>query len=140
MAPTLRELIEAPESMQTLSPEARAAVLGQVVILLAQLLVQAAATPVTTPVQKGQDPARLLTVAETAHLLSVRPPHVYELIRRRRLPALRVGKYVRVRSRDLQAWIEDQRGEGVDGRIQPGLSSPQPMTRPSTKVRGKRSR
>jgi hypothetical protein len=28
----------------------------------------------------------------------------------------------------------------VDGRIQPGLSSPPPMTRPSTKGRGKQSR
>ncbi len=140
MAPTLREVLEAPERVGSLPPEAMPEVLGELVLLLVHLLTQISGTPGTKHPKKPEDLDRLLTVAETATVLSLRPARVYELVRQRVLPAVRVGKYVRVRSRDLQAWIEDQREEGVDGRIQPGLSSPPPMTRPSTKGRGKRSR
>lgn len=138
MAPTLREVLEAPERVGSLPPEAMPEMLGELVLLLVHLLKQISGTPGTTHQKKPEDLDRLLTVAETATILSLRPARVYELVRQRVLRAVRVGRYVRVRSRDLQAWIEAQREEGVDGRIQPGLSSPPPMT--STNARGKRSR
>jgi excisionase family DNA binding protein len=136
--PSLDELLEAPERARALPPDAIAAVIGETLLLLCRL-VQASTMPNTTQAKKPEDPDRLLTVRETAALLSVRPPHVYELIRRGRLPAVRVGKYVRVKSGDLKAWLEDQREEGVDGRIQPGLSSLPPMSRSSMKARGQKS-
>jgi len=138
MTTTLRDLVEAPERASSIPPNAMAGLLGELVLLLARLLVQISVTP--TYEQAGKDIDRLLTVRETATFLSVRPPHVYELIHRRVLPAVRVGKYVRVRASDLHAWIENQREEGVDGKIQPGLSSPLPMSRPTTKTRGRKSR
>jgi excisionase family DNA binding protein len=140
MRPSLRDLLDAPDRARSLQPEAMAEVLGDLVLLFTRLLLQASATPETMQATKPEDPDRLLTVDETATILNLRPARVYELARRRVLPAVRVGKYVRVRSRDLQSWIEDQREEGVDGRIQPGLSSPPPMTRASMKARGKQSR
>ncbi len=82
----------------------------------------------------------MLTVREAATLLNLRHAYVYELIRQRTLPALHVGKYVRIRSRDLQAWIEAQREEGVDGKIQPGLGFSPPMTRSRSKTQGRKSR
>jgi excisionase family DNA binding protein len=141
MPPTLRELLEAPENARALPPEAMAAILGELVLLLARLLVMSnTSVPGTQQDPKQDVQEHLLTVPQAADLLGVRRAHIYALARRRELPVIHVGKYVRVRSRDLQSWIEDQREEGVDGRIQPGLSSPPPMTRPTTKVRGKRSR
>lgn len=116
-----------------------AAVLGELILLLARLLAQTAVTPGTTHPKSTEDLDRLLTVAETATILSLRPPRVYELVRRRVLPAVRVGKYVRVRSRDLQSWIEDQREEGVDANIRSSLEFPLPMSR-SGKARGQKSR
>jgi excisionase family DNA binding protein len=111
-----------------------------IVLLLARLLVQASATPGTTQTEKPEALDRLLSVVEVSRILNLRPPHVYELVRRHTLPAVRVGKYVRVRAADLQVWIEAQREEGVDENIRPGLGFSPPMIRPSTKRRDKRSR
>jgi excisionase family DNA binding protein len=137
--PTLRELLEAPDLARSLQPGAMAEVLGELVLLLARFLAQASATPGTTQATNPEDPDRLLTVRETAALLSVRPPHVYELVRRHTLPAVRVGRFVRLRARDLHAWTEGQREKVVDTKFEPSLSSPPPMTRASTKA-GSKSR
>ena len=51
---------------------------------------------------------RMLTVPEVASRLTFKPAYVYEL-RLRRLPAVRQGKYVRVRESDLVAWIESRK-------------------------------
>lgn len=50
--------------------------------------------------------APLLTVTETAELLSVSPGYVRRLVRERRIPHHKVGKFVRFRSGDLEAWVE----------------------------------
>ena len=48
---------------------------------------------------------RLLTVPEVSLCLSVRPSRVYGLIRAGVLPAVRVGRQVRVLDDDLRQWI-----------------------------------
>jgi excisionase family DNA binding protein len=140
MCPTLRELLEEPERARSLPPESMAAILGELVLLFTRVLLQASTTPRTTQATNPEDPDRLLTVRETAALLSVRSAHVYELIRTRRLPALRVGRYVRVRSHDLQDWIEGQREKEVDIQFQSSLGSPPPMSTSYTRARGRKTR
>jgi excisionase family DNA binding protein len=140
MCPTLRELLEAPEGARSLAPEAMTEVIGELVLLLARLLVQTTVMSASPQTVNPEALDRLLTVDEVSGILSLRPARVYELIRMRRLPGLHVGKHVRVRSGDLQAWIEGQREKVVDTKFEPSLSSPPPMTRPSTKARGKQSR
>jgi excisionase family DNA binding protein len=52
----------------------------------------------------GQE--RLWTVAEVAGQMRVSNMTVYRLIKSGALPALRVGKNYRIRSRDLAAYLE----------------------------------
>jgi excisionase family DNA binding protein len=54
----------------------------------------------------------LLTPAEAAALLSVRTSWVYEAVRARRLPCVRVGKHVRFLRSDLEGWVREQRDLG----------------------------
>lgn len=49
---------------------------------------------------------RLLTVAEVADHMRVSNMTVYRLIKSGALPAIRVGKNYRIRSRDLAAYLD----------------------------------
>ena len=49
---------------------------------------------------------RLLTVAEVADHMRVSNMTVYRLIKAGTLPAIRVGKNYRIRSRDLAAYLD----------------------------------
>jgi excisionase family DNA binding protein len=49
----------------------------------------------------------LLTADEVAALLQVTPAWVYAETRRRRIPHLRLGRYVRYRRSALQGWMEE---------------------------------
>jgi excisionase family DNA binding protein len=57
--------------------------------------------------------ARLLTVAEVASVMRVSRMTVYRLIRRAQLKAIRVGRNYRVRSTDLDEYLESQAVTGV---------------------------
>lgn len=52
--------------------------------------------------------AQLLTAGEVADLLRVSTMTVYRLIRGGELPAVRVGRSYRVRSQDLDSYLEAQ--------------------------------
>ena len=53
----------------------------------------------------------LLRPAQAADLLSVRTSWIYEAVRARRLPCVRVGRHVRFLRSDLERWVDDQRDE-----------------------------
>jgi excisionase family DNA binding protein len=55
--------------------------------------------------QPGSD--GLLTADEVAALLQVSCAWVYAETRKRRIPHLRLGRYVRYRRSAIEAWIED---------------------------------
>ncbi len=64
----------------------------------------------THPVSR--EAGTLLTVHEVAEFLKVPASWVYERTRRRgrdRLPYIKMGKYLRFRSRDLEAYLETLR-------------------------------
>jgi excisionase family DNA binding protein len=52
----------------------------------------------------------LLTVPETAQVLRISRDLVYELIHRRELPAIRLGRKIRVPAFGLRQWIASQAG------------------------------
>ena len=137
MPPTLRELLEAPERARSLPPEAMAEVLGELVLLLARLLVHASDTPGTAQATNREDLDPLMTVAEVAHVLNLRASRVYEIVGQRRLAAVRLGKHIRIRRLDLRDWIEGQRETVVDASFAPSLSSLSSMSRSSMKGRRK---
>jgi len=88
--------------------------LPAVIALFAALQARAAARLATLPPGEGDSPSaadgrhRLLTIPQVAELLGVPVSYAYELARRR-LPSIRMGKYVRVRVDDLEAWIGQHR-------------------------------
>jgi excisionase family DNA binding protein len=49
---------------------------------------------------------RLLTAKETAEILKVTPPRVYELARVGLIPSVRMGRQVRFHEAKLIEWIE----------------------------------
>ena len=55
----------------------------------------------------------LLTGSEVARKLRISCSYVYALIRRGEMPALRVGRSVRVRREDLDAFINDHLNGGT---------------------------
>jgi len=55
----------------------------------------------------NEQPA-LLTVREVAEGMRISTMTVYRLIRSGALPAIRVGKHFRIRSRDLDHYLETQ--------------------------------
>lgn len=57
------------------------------------------------PNPRLQDP--LLRPEEAARLLSVRPSWIYEAVRARRLPCVRVGRHIRFTHRMLEQWLAD---------------------------------
>jgi excisionase family DNA binding protein len=49
---------------------------------------------------------RLLTVEDVAEFLQVKPARVYEAVKQRRLRALRVGRLLRFRTQDVEAFLD----------------------------------
>ncbi len=49
---------------------------------------------------------KLLTPPEVASFLQVKLPRVYELVRARRIRAFRIGRQLRFRPEDLEAFLE----------------------------------
>lgn len=57
--------------------------------------------------------ARALTVAETAAALHLNRNTVYDLVRRGQLPALRVGRVIRIPETALHEWITSNTQKGI---------------------------
>jgi excisionase family DNA binding protein len=48
----------------------------------------------------------LLTAAEAAELLAVKPSWIYEAVRSGTLPCLRIGRHIRFTRTMLEAWLQ----------------------------------
>ena len=57
------------------------------------------------PNPRLQEP--LLRPAEAARLLSVKPSWIYEAVRARRLPCVRLGRHIRFTHRMLEEWLAE---------------------------------
>lgn len=63
-----------------------------------------------------QDPARaaaamgrLIDVHDLADVLDVTPRHIQRLVAERRIPFLKVGRFVRFDPAELNVWLDEQR-------------------------------
>ncbi|HXC49720.1 MAG TPA: helix-turn-helix domain-containing protein [Candidatus Limnocylindrales bacterium] len=69
----------------------------------------------------------LLTVQDVIEATRLSRTVVYELLKHGELPALRVGRAIRVRNEDMQSWIEKQRADtaaNISGaHAGPGIAS-----------------
>jgi excisionase family DNA binding protein len=64
-----------------------------------------------------------LTTDEVIDYLQVNLRTVYRLIKAGKLPAVRVGRQWRFRKRDIDAWLDSQRGRGTRGAAAPAPPS-----------------
>ena len=113
--PTLADVLERPELVATLALEALAALYGPVARLEADL--RAALLSSRPHAPAGPEAAvsdRLLTIPAVAGVLGVPEDYTYGLARRHQIPAVRFGKYVRVRESALNAWVRDHEPELLD--------------------------
>jgi excisionase family DNA binding protein len=60
--------------------------------------------PNTTDIHRLTTP--LLTPAEAAELLAVRPSWIYEAVRAGALPCLRIGRHIRFTRSMLEEWLQ----------------------------------
>ncbi len=91
-------------------------------------------TTATATQDRGDE---LLTVAEVRAILRLGHTATYEAIARGRLPAIRLPpRSIRVRRRDLEAWIEEhrQRGPFAYSRRAPHEQSPTVSEQSATKA------
>ena len=133
--PTLADLVDHPELVTTLPPDALAELYGQVArleaALRAALFTSGAHQPAELAAPVGD---RLLTIPAVARRLCVPEDYVYALARRHQIPAVRFGKYVRVRESDLTVWIRDHEPDRLDTAVPIPHGRPQrlaPATKPT---------
>jgi excisionase family DNA binding protein len=65
------------------------------------------------------DAPPFLRPAEVARLLGVSPERVYQLVRGRQIPAIRVGGAVRVPRAAWQAWLDAAAADALRGALAP---------------------
>ena len=53
----------------------------------------------------------LLDLDQAAELLNVKVGYLRRLVREQRITSYRVGKYVRFKASDLEAWVQERRVE-----------------------------
>lgn|ERR1700677_1533361 len=93
--------------------------------------------------RQAPERVELLTAIEVAAILRVSPAWVYAETRRRRIPHIRLGRYVRYRTDAITRWMEDletssgaappvlPRPLGIDGRLRRPTRGPgRPAGRP----------
>jgi excisionase family DNA binding protein len=99
--PTFDDLLAQPERVKELPPAIALDILTRVVALT-PLLVSRAAVPPDPPIEH-----RCLTADDVAERLHVPTQFVYDLVRRKMLPAVHVGKYVRVPLAAFERWLKN---------------------------------
>ena len=52
------------------------------------------------------DRHQLLTPQQVCEMLQIKPPRIYEMVKDRRLKAVKVGRLLRFRIQDVEAFIE----------------------------------
>lgn len=70
---------------------------------------------------------QLLTMNELAQLLGVTNRHVRRLVAERRVPFLKIGRFVRFDPAEISAWLDSRRTPGPQ-LAQPGSLKPRPAT------------
>jgi excisionase family DNA binding protein len=100
---TLDELLHDPELARSLSRKELAAAYQHAARLEADLRALLLTAPTET---SGEAMSKLLTLPAAAAQLGVPKSKLYELARRGELPVVKLGKYVRVRTADLEKWID----------------------------------
>ena len=63
--------------------------------------------------QRATDAPLLLRADEAARLLGLGRSKVFEMLASGELPAVRIGRAVRIARADLERWVEERRGDAA---------------------------
>lgn len=58
--------------------------------------------------------ANLIDVKRIAELLGMKQSNIYSLVRKRKIPFLKIGNLLRFDLTDIEAWIEDRKRKAAD--------------------------
>ena len=135
-APDLAAIVANPARVADLRAAEVPSILGALEELRSALWARMLVAPAGArdPVESSGEP--LLTVAEVAVELQFTRAYVYDAVRTGQLPALRTGKYVRIRRAALTAWLDGRSAIALDGHTAPldsvrltGRGRAQPVSR-----------
>lgn len=135
---SLDDLARYPAQARTLASEQRAELLTRCASVLAALAASSMVTDAPDRSGAARDqvaaaPDKLLTAQEVAARLGYAVSHVYEMLRRGDLPAVRDRKFVRVRQSELSAFIASHERRGPLPKVVSNmLSSRHDRKRPET--------
>ena len=125
----LQHFLESPESVDEVSLEALPALLVDISALLSRLVSTqariAARLRMLPEAEHDPNEDRLVDARAAADYLRLKRVYLYALIREGRFPAVRVGKYVRIRVGDIKMWVHR-------------ATTPTPAPDPSAKERVRR--
>jgi len=113
----LTDIIDDPTRVGEVPPEEIPDLLGVLETLKARLWCRLNTSPDPVTQTSPMDGERLITVEQAAELLAFTEQYVYDLIKKGGLPAIRHGKYIRIKLSDLQAWIDEHREISVDNNV-----------------------
>lgn len=65
-------------------------------------------------------PVPLINVRGAAERLGIPPGYIYDLVKQRRLPCIRVGRYLRFSVASLQRWMDEQERDHSAGQERSG--------------------
>jgi excisionase family DNA binding protein len=108
MANRLIDVLNNPEQITSMPKTEISHLLGELEAIKAQLWYRLAQPVESIAGYKSQSTTKLLTVEEASEKLAFKPSYLYELIRQGHFPAFRQGKYIRIRSYELDEWIRQQ--------------------------------
>jgi excisionase family DNA binding protein len=120
MTNKLADIVDHPERTGEIPIEAIPPLLAQLAAAQSALAARLLSSASNRLGDGGKIPAdqghaeQLMTVAEAATQLALKPAYVYELVRQVLLPAVRQGKYIRIRCADLRSWIMQHRKKAID--------------------------
>ncbi len=75
-------------------------------------------------VENSDTHEKLIAVEEAARILNLTEQYVYELMRRGEIPSVRIGKYRRIRQKDLESWISGRTECRMEGALYEPYSHP----------------
>lgn len=111
---TLALLATEPEQIQGIPREELPALIGAVEALKARLWAELQSPSAESSAAVSTEATRLLTAQEVADQTGLSSQRVYELVRAGRLPAVHIGRQVRISASALAMWVE-QGGEALPG-------------------------
>jgi excisionase family DNA binding protein len=119
-----------PNTLAQVPPEEIPAMMAQLAAIQSALAVRLhESTNSLSESAPTSEPDRAITVEEAADRLTFTAQYVYELIKRGQLPAIRTGKYVRIRECDLSAWMTTHIENPLDNKLYKWYSSNHERTR-----------